>query len=181
MKKICQRSETVIVMANRARMILNEIYEVPAERIRMIHHGVPDVPLGDTEPFKERFGLSGRPTILTFGLLSPGKGIETMLDTVAKVVPDYPEIAYIVLGVTHPAVRRESGEQYRLSLERRVVELGIQKNVLFHNRYVSDEDLIEYLQAADYYATPYHTRPDHLSTVLVSRSGDIFSMFGITQ
>lgn len=166
MKRVCQRSETVIVMANRARMILNEIYEVPADRIRMIHHGVPDVPLGDTEPFKERFGLSGRPVILTFGLLSPGKGIETMLDAVAKVVPEYPEIAYIVLGVTHPDVRRESGEQYRLSLERRAVDLGIQKNILFHNRYVSDEDLVEYLQAADFYATPYHTKEQITSGTL---------------
>ncbi len=166
MRRICQRSDAVMVMANRACMILKEVYNVPTEKIKMIHHGVPDVPLGDTEPFKERFGLAGRPVVLTFGLLSPGKGIETMLDALAKVVPDHPNLAYIVLGVTHPGVRRESGEQYRLSLERRTVELGIQDNVLFHNRYVSDEDLVEYLQAADYYATPYRAKEQITSGTL---------------
>ena len=153
-------------MANRARMILNEIYGVPMERIRLIHHGVPDVPFGETEPFKERFGLEGRPVILTFGLLSPSKGIETMLDALADIIPDFPNVAYIVLGVTHPGVKRESGELYRLSLERRAVELGIQENVFFHNRYVSNDDLREYLQAADVYVTPYRARAQITSGTL---------------
>ncbi|MCH9003396.1 MAG: glycosyltransferase family 4 protein [Planctomycetes bacterium] len=166
LQKICARSSVVVVMANRARMILNEIYGVPMERIRLIHHGVPDVPFGETEPFKERFGLEGRPVILTFGLLSPSKGIETMLDALADIIPDFPNVAYIVLGVTHPGVKRESGELYRLSLERRAVELGIQENVLFHNRYVSNDDLREYLQAADVYVTPYRAREQITSGTL---------------
>lgn len=166
MERLCARSSVVVVMANRARLLLNEIYGVPLDRIRLIPHGVPDVPFGDTEPYKERFGLLGRPVILTFGLLGPGKGIETMLDALAKVVPDHPDAAYVVLGVTHPAVRRDSGELYRISLERRAVELGIQKNVLFHNRYVSYDDLCEYLQAADVYVTPYHTKEQITSGTL---------------
>ena len=126
-------------------MILNDRYEIPLDKIKLIHHGVPDVPFTDCESFKQRFGLGGRPTILTFGLLSPSKSIEIMLEALAKVVPAHPNLAYIVLGVTHPGVKRESGESYRLSLERRAVQLGIQKNVLFHNRYVTNEDLREYL------------------------------------
>lgn len=166
MEHLCARSSVVVVMANRARMLLNERYGVPRERTRLIPHGVPDVPFGDTEPFKERFGLSGRPMILTFGLLGPGKGIETMLDALAKVVPEHPKVAYVVLGVTHPAIRREAGELYRISLERRAVELGIQNNVLFHNRYVSSEDLREYLQAADIYVTPYRAKEQITSGTL---------------
>lgn len=155
LRRVCDRSSAVVVMAERARALLAEVYGVQAERVTLIHHGTPDVPFNDTEPFKERFDLTGRPTILTFGLLSPGKGIEFMLDALARVVPEHPDLAYVVLGVTHPGVRRESGELYRFSLERKVVELGIQKNVLFHKRYVSNEDLCEYLQAADLYVTPY--------------------------
>ncbi len=164
--QLCQESRRVVVMAERARLILNQIYGIPDEKIRLIHHGVPDVPLGNTEPFKERFGLSGRPVILTFGLLSPGKSIEVMLDALAKVVPDCPNVAYIVLGVTHPGIRRESGEQYRLSLETRAIQLGIQKNVLFHNRYVTDDDLKDYLQAADLYVTPYRAKEQITSGTL---------------
>ncbi len=164
--RVCSGSAAVIVMASRARLLLKEVYGVPLDRIRLIPHGVPDLPFGDTQPYKERFGLSGRPMILTFGLLGPGKGIETMLDALAKVVPDHPDVAYVVLGVTHPAIRRESGELYRISLERRAVDLGIQKNVLFHNRYVSNEDLREYLQAADIYVTPYRTREQITSGTL---------------
>jgi glycosyltransferase involved in cell wall biosynthesis len=155
LRHICEKSTTVVVMAERAETILNEQYGVPRDRIRMIPHGVPDVAFRETEPFKDRFHLGGRPTILTFGLLSPPKGIEFMLDALAKVVPEHPDVAYVILGATHPAVKRESGESYRLSLETRAVDLGIQKNVVFHNRYVSNPDLIEYLQAADIYVTPY--------------------------
>lgn len=166
LERVCAGSSVVVVMASRARLLLNEVYGVPLDRIRLIPHGVPDVPFGDTEPYKERFGLAGRPVILTFGLLGPGKGIETMLDALAKVVPEHPDLAYVVLGVTHPSIRRESGELYRLSLERRAVELGIQKNVIFHNRYVSKEDLYEYLQAADIYVTPYRTKEQITSGTL---------------
>lgn len=166
MERICAISSRVVVMVERAKMLLMEVYGVPKERIRIIPHGGPDVPFGDTEPFKKRFGVSNRPMILTFGLLGPGKSLETVIEALATVVPDHPDLAYIILGVTHPGVRREHGELYRLSLERRVVELGIQNNVLFHNHYVSDDDLCEYLQAADIYVTPYRDKEQITSGTL---------------
>ena len=166
LKRICDCSTTLVVMAERARTILSECYDVPQERIRFIHHGVPDLAFGNTETLKERFGTAGRPTILTFGLLNPSKGIEIMLDALAQIVPDHPDVVFTVLGATHPHVKRESGESYRLLLERRVLELGIQKNVIFHNRYVSDEDLCEYLAAADIYVTPYHNKEQIVSGTL---------------
>lgn len=166
LQRICQRSSAVVVMADRAGSLLRDRYGAPADRIRLIHHGVPEVPFADTEPYKERFHLAGRPTILTFGLLSANKGIEMMLDALAKVVPQHPDLTYIVLGVTHPGVQRESGELYRLSLERRAAELGIAENVLFHKRYVSTRDLLEYLLAADLYVTPYPGREQITSGTL---------------
>jgi glycosyltransferase involved in cell wall biosynthesis len=166
LKRICDRSATLVVMAERARAILNDCYGVPQERIRFIHHGVPDLPFGNTEVLKERFGTAGKPTILSFGLLSPSKGIEIMVDALAQVAPDHPDVVFTVLGATHPHVKRDSGESYRLSLERRVLERGVQKNVIFHNRYVSEEDLCEYLAAADIYVTPYHNREQIVSGTL---------------
>lgn len=163
---LCRRSALIVVMAEKARQILREVYDVPDEKIRMIPHGVPDVPFCETEPFKSRFNLQGRPTILSFGLLSPSKSIEVILGALAKVVPEYSTLVYIVLGVTHPSVKRESGESYRISLERRAVELGIEKNVAFHNRYASLEDLRDYLQAADIYTTPYRGKEQITSGTL---------------
>jgi glycosyltransferase involved in cell wall biosynthesis len=154
--RICECSAALVVMAERARSILTDCYDVPDARIRVIHHGVPDVPFGDREALKVRFGTVGKPTILTFGLLSPNKGIEIMLDALAQIVPDHPDAVFTILGATHPHVKRDAGETYRLALESRVLEHGIQKNVIFHNRYVAEEDLCEYLAAADVYVTPYH-------------------------
>jgi glycosyltransferase involved in cell wall biosynthesis len=163
---LAERSSAMIVMADRAYHMLEDVFEIPREKIRLIHHGVPDVPFRDTSSYKARFEVADRPTILTFGLLSENKGIETMLDALALVVDDYPDVAYIVLGATHPGVKRESGESYRLSLEKRSVDLGIAKNVIFHNRYVTLEDLCEYLMAADLYVTPYRNREQITSGTL---------------
>jgi glycosyltransferase involved in cell wall biosynthesis len=166
LQRIRDCSAALVVLAERARALLNERYDVPQERIRFIHHGVPDLPFGNREALKERFGTAGKPAILTFGLLSPNKGIEVMLDALARIVPDHPDVVFTVLGATHPHVKRDSGESYRLSLERRVLELGIQKNVIFHNRYVAEEDLSEYLAAADIYVTPYRNKDQIVSGTL---------------
>lgn len=155
LQEICDRSTRVIVMAEKARTLLQEIYGVPAEKIAFIPHGVPDVPFLDAEFYKDKLGVEGRRVLLTFGLLSPGKGIEVAIEAVAKLVEDYPDLAYIVLGATHPEVIRHEGEAYRERLKQRAIELGIERNVIFHNRYTTLEELCEYLQAADLYITPY--------------------------
>lgn len=166
LSRLCERAGAVIVMAKRAHRMIADVYGVPVDKTHLVHHGVPDVPFGDTAPFKSRFEVAGRPMILTFGLLNQNKGIEIMLDALAKVAPDHPDVAYIVLGATHPGVKRESGESYRLSLEQRAVALGIQDNVIFHNRYVSLEDLCEYLRATDIYVTPYRAKEQIVSGTL---------------
>lgn len=171
LEELCNRSGAVTVMAARAQRMIQDIYDIPADKVHMIHHGVPDVPFGDTAQFKGRFEVTGRPTILTFGLLSPNKGVEMMLEALARVVPEFPDVAYIVLGATHPMVRRESGESYRLSLEKLAVTLGIQDNVSFHNLYVSLDDLCEYLQAADIYVTSYRTKQQIVSGTLAYAVG----------
>ncbi|MEN9978980.1 MAG: glycosyltransferase family 4 protein [candidate division WOR-3 bacterium] len=155
LEEICRLSERLVVMSERAIRFLGEIYRVPVEKIDLIHHGIPDMPFVDPNYYKDLFGVEGRRVILTFGLLSPNKGIEYMIDALPEIVRRFPDVVYIVLGITHPNVRREQGEEYRLSLQRRARELEVDRHVIFHNRYVTLEELCRFLGAADIYVTPY--------------------------
>lgn len=166
LQRLCRTSSAVVVMAERARRILTDTYQVDPEIIHLIHHGVPEIPLSDPEPFKKRLQVEGRPTIVTFGLLGPSKGIEMMLLALSQIVEKHKNVAYLILGVTHPQVKRESGESYRLSLEGMAEKLNVQDNVIFHNRYASPEDLCEFLQAADLYVTPYRSKEQITSGTL---------------
>ncbi len=148
-------SDRLVVMSPRAVQFLKEIYHVPEIRIRMIHHGIPDVPFIDPNYFKDEMDAEGRQVLLTFGLMSPNKGIEFMIQALPLVISQHPEVLYIVLGATHPHVKREQGERYRMQLEQRVRELGLEAHVRFVNRFVSLQELCEYLGAADIYITPY--------------------------
>ncbi|HUR55616.1 MAG TPA: glycosyltransferase family 4 protein [Gemmataceae bacterium] len=148
-------SARVVVMTQRARTFLRDIYAVPASKIDVIAHGIPDVPFVDPNPYKEQFGVGGKLVALTFGLLSPNKGVEHMLRAVPEILKTFPNFAYIVLGATHPALVREQGERYRLGLERLARNLGIGKHVVFYNRFVELEELTEFIRAADVYVTPY--------------------------
>ncbi|MEO0070262.1 MAG: glycosyltransferase family 4 protein, partial [candidate division WOR-3 bacterium] len=155
LEEICRISERVVVMSERAARFLKEIYQVPETKIDLIHHGIPDMPFVDPNYYKDLFGVEGRRVILTFGLLSPNKGIEYMIDALPAIVKRFPDVVYIVLGITHPNVKREQGEEYRLGLQRRARELNVAANVVFHNRYVSLDELCRFLGAADIYVTPY--------------------------
>ncbi len=155
MRELTKTCHRVVVMSNLAHNMLEEIYDVPREKIAMIHHGIPDVPFIDTNFYKDQFGVEGKKVILTFGLLSPGKGLEYMVEALPAIVKKHPEVVYIVLGATHPHVKRDSGEEYRNSLVRRVHELGMSDNVIFQNRFVDLKELCEFLGAADIYVTPY--------------------------
>jgi glycosyltransferase involved in cell wall biosynthesis len=148
-------SARVVVMTERARSFLQEIYSVPELKIDVIAHGIPDVPLTDPNPFKEQFDVAGRPVALTFGLLSPNKGIEYMLRAVPAILRDVPNFVYIVVGATHPDLVRNQGERYRLGLDRLARELGISKHVVFYNRFVDIDELTQFIRAADVYVTPY--------------------------
>jgi glycosyltransferase involved in cell wall biosynthesis len=148
-------SARMVVMTQRARTFLRDIYEVPAAKIDVIAHGIPDTPFVDPNPYKDQFGVEGRLVALTFGLLSPNKGIEHMLRAVPAILEAFPNFVYIVLGATHPSLVREQGERYRLSLERLARDLGIRKNVIFYNRFVELKELTEFIRAADVYVTPY--------------------------
>lgn len=155
LQRIAQVSDRLVVMSRRAENILQETYSIPAEKIVMIHHGIPDVPFIDPNYYKDQFGVEGRKVILTFGLISPDKGIEYMIDALPEVVKNYPEAVYIILGATHPHIKKEQGETYRLSLQRRAWEIGVGEHLIFHNRFVDLVELREFLGAADIYVTPY--------------------------
>jgi glycosyltransferase involved in cell wall biosynthesis len=155
LKEIINHSSKVISMTEKGYKFLREIYKVPDEKIDIIPHGIPDMPFVDPNFYKDRFGVEGKFVILTFGLLSPGKGIEYVLWALPKVIEKFPNVVYIILGATHPNIVKEQGESYRLSLERLAHELGIKKNVIFYNRFVSSEELKEFIGAADIYITPY--------------------------
>jgi glycosyltransferase involved in cell wall biosynthesis len=170
-RRIAQISDRLVVMSERAKHILQDVYEVPSAKIALIHHGIPDVPFVDPNYYKDQYGVEGRKVILTFGLLSPGKGIETMIDALPAVVAQHPDVVYIVLGATHPQVKKEQGEAYRLALQRRARELGVGKHIIFHNRFVELKELCEFLGAADIYVTPYLNQEQIVSGTLAYALG----------
>jgi len=145
----------LVVMTARGASMLREIYGVRDGKISVIPHGIPDIPFVDPNFYKDQFGVAGRSVLLTFGLLSPGKGIEYAIQAMPAIVRQNPGCVYIVLGATHPNLLRQNGESYRLSLERLAKELGVEQNVKFVNRYVDHRELCEFIGAADIYVTPY--------------------------
>jgi glycosyltransferase involved in cell wall biosynthesis len=170
-KRIAQLSDRLVVMSRRAMQILHEVYGVPEEKTVHIHHGIPDVPFWDPNYFKDQYGVEGRKVLMTFGLLSPGKGIETMIEALPAIVARHPETVYIVLGATHPHVIKEQGESYRLYLQRRARELGIGDHLIFHNRFVDQQELCEYLGATDIYVSPYPNAEQIVSGTLAYALG----------
>lgn len=155
MDKLAAQSVRLIVMSEKGRMFLREIYNVPDEKIDVIPHGIPDIPFVDPNFYKDQFGVEGKHVLLTFGLLSPNKGIEYALNALPGILAEFPNTVYIVLGATHPNLVRDQGETYRLSLERLTQDLGIKKNVVFYNRFVELHELKEFIGSADIYITPY--------------------------
>lgn len=153
--EISARAARLIAMSDRAATMLQDVHKVPREKIILIPHGIHDVPFIDPSFYKDKFGVEGRDVLLTFGLLHRNKGIEYMIDALPAIVKRHPKVTYIVLGATHPKVVNLEGESYRLSLQRRVRELGLEENVLFHARFVELDELLKYLGAADICVTPY--------------------------
>ncbi len=155
MDEILHLSARVAVMTQRGRNLLRAIHGMADDRIDVIPHGIPEAAFAGTRAFKDRLGLGDADVLLTFGLLSPGKGIEQMIIALPEIVRRHPNVVYLVVGATHPRLVRDEGEAYRESLQRMVGELGVERHVVFHDRYVALPDLLEFLAATDIYVTPY--------------------------
>src|SRR5208283_3666156 len=155
MQELIAHSTRLVTMTERGLQMLQEVYRAPPAKIDLIPHGIPDVGFVDPTYFKDQFGVEGRVVLLTFGLLSPNKGIEHVLNALPQILTEFPEVVYIVLGATHPNELREHGEAYRLSLEILAKKNKIDKNVIFYNQFVDLENLKEFIGAADVYITPY--------------------------
>ena len=155
MGKIIARSTKLVVMAEKGRELLRSVHDVPPQKIEVIPHGIPDFPFLETHHAKTKFGFSGKTVILTFGLLSPSKGIETVIDAMPAIVESCPNAVYVILGATHPNLIRHQGEAYREGLNARVRELGMEDHVVFFNQFVDQATLLDFISMCDVYATPY--------------------------
>ncbi len=153
--ELARLSERLVVMARQGAEILRETYGVPDSMIDVIPHGIPEVRFTSTEDFKPPLGLAGKQVLLTFGLLGPGKGIEHAIAAMPAIVARHPEAIYLVVGATHPHLVAREGEAYRAGLERLARELGVAGHVVFHDRFLSAEDLRGFIGATDIYLTPY--------------------------
>ena len=169
--EIAHLSDRLIVMSEHAACLLRDVYGVPAGKIDLIPHGVPDLPFTDPNYFKDLFGTPGKPVLLTFGLLSPNKGIENVIRALPRILEEHGDVVYIVSGATHPHIRRREGEKYRDSLQALADELGVSSHVIFNNRFVSSEELVEHVGAADIYITPYRQEAQVVSGTLAIALG----------
>jgi len=171
LEEIATLSDRVIVMSEQAAEMLRDVYAVPREKIDVIPHGVPDLPFTDPNYFKDTFGVEGRSVLLTFGLLSPNKGIENVIRALPSILAIHPDVVYIVSGATHPHLRKREGERYRESLLALAEELGVAANLILSNRFVSAEELIQHVGAADIYITPYRHEAQVVSGTLAIALG----------
>ncbi len=153
MDELTKLSQRIVVMSARGAELLRSVHDVPLTKIDLIPHGIPNVPFNAGD--KDLLGVAGKSVILTFGLLSPDKGIENVIDAMPKILERFPNTVYIVLGATHPHVKEQHGEAYRSMLEHRAQRLGVASSMIFHNRFVSQHELTEFLACADIYITPY--------------------------
>ena len=169
--QLCDLSYRVVVMSERGADFLRYRYHVPSEKISLVYHGIPDVPFVEPDPCKRKFSAEDKMLILTFGLLSPGKGIEYMIDALPTIVASHPNVLYLVVGATHPHCKAESGESYRLSLHDRAAKLGVSDHVVFHDRFFERDELIEIIRAADIYVTPYLNEAQIVSGTLAFAVG----------
>lgn len=164
-------SDRLIVMSEHAACLLRDVYDVPGEKIDIIPHGVPDLPFMDPNYFKDLFGTQGKSVLLTFGLLSPNKGIENVIHALPAILAKHPNLVYIVSGATHPHIRRREGERYREELQALAAQCGVSSHVIFNNRFVSTEEMIEQVGAADIYITPYRHEAQVVSGTLAIALG----------
>jgi glycosyltransferase involved in cell wall biosynthesis len=168
---ICDCSDSVIVMNRRGIGMLRDLYGVPTRKIKLIPHGIPEVPFGRTEQYKCKLGLSGRKILMTFGLIGPNKGIEVMLNAMPAIVGKNPEILYMIVGTLHPEIVKKQGFSYKNKLQNLVAALELENNVVFYDQFVTDTELNHFLAATDIYVTPYLNREQLTSGTLAFAVG----------
>src|SRR5690348_16541843 len=171
MEEIAELSDRLIVMSQLSSQFLQEIYKVPGRKIDMVPHGVPDLPFLDPNFYKDRFGVEGKAVLVTFGLLSPNKGIENVIEALPQILSRHKNVVYIVAGATHPHILRREGDKYRTDLQALAKEVGVESRVIFHNRFVSPEEMVEFIGAADIYITPYRHEAQVVSGTLAYALG----------
>jgi glycosyltransferase involved in cell wall biosynthesis len=171
MEEIAELSDRLIVMSQLSSQMLQEIFNIPGSKIDMVPHGVPDLPFLDPNFYKDRFGVEGKAVLLTFGLLSPNKGIENVIQALPQILSKHKNVVYLVAGATHPHVLRREGDKYRASLQALAKEVGVESQVMFHNRFVSPEEMVEFIGAADIYITPYRHEAQVVSGTLAYALG----------
>jgi glycosyltransferase involved in cell wall biosynthesis len=171
MEEIAELSDRLIVMSELSSQFLQEIFKVPGSKIDTVPHGVPDLPFMDPNFYKDRFGVEGKAVLLTFGLLSPNKGIENVIQAMPDILAKHKNVVYIVAGATHPHILRREGDVYRNYLQALAKKVGVESNVIFHNRFVSPAEMVEFIGAADIYITPYRHEAQVVSGTLAYALG----------
>jgi glycosyltransferase involved in cell wall biosynthesis len=171
MQEIAARSDRLIVMSEHSSRFLQDVFKVPEEKINLIPHGIPDLPFVEPVPYKKSISTAGKTVLLTFGLLSPNKGFENVIQALPRILSQHSDVVYIIAGATHPHVKLREGDRYRLELEALATKLGVERNVVFHNRFVSPQEMATLVSAADIYITPYRYEAQAVSGTLAYALG----------
>jgi len=171
LQEIAARSDRLIVMSEHSSQFLQDIFRVPGEKIDLIPHGIPDLPFAEPAFYKDSLSTKGKTVLLTFGLLSPNKGFESVIQALPRILSRHGNVVYMIAGATHPHVRRREGDRYRFQLQALAKELGVEENVVFHNRFVSPQEMVSLVGSADIYVTPYRYKAQAVSGTLAYALG----------
>jgi glycosyltransferase involved in cell wall biosynthesis len=171
MQEIAALSDRLVVMSQHSSQFLQDVFGISVEKIDLIPHGIPDLPFTEPVSYKDSFSIQGKTVLLTFGLLSPNKGFENMIRALPRILSRHSNVVYMIAGATHPHVRRLEGDRYRLQLQALAKELGVEANVVFHNRFVSPQEMASLVGLADIYVTPYRHEAQAVSGTLAYALG----------
>ena len=170
MQEIATLSNRLVVMSEHSSQFLEDVFRVPSRKIDLIPHGIPDLPFVEPASCKNSFS-TGKTVLLTFGLLSPNKGFESVIQALPCILSQHPDVVYIIAGATHPHVRHREGDRYRVQLQALAKELGVEENVVFYNRFVSPQEMAALVGSADIYVTPYRYETQAVSGTLAYALG----------
>jgi glycosyltransferase involved in cell wall biosynthesis len=171
LQEIAARSDRLVVMSEHSSQFLQDVFRVPAGKIDLIPHGIPDLPFAEPVLHRDSLSAQGKIVLLTFGLLSPNKGFETVIQALPLILSRHSNVVYVIAGATHPHVRRREGDRYRFQLQALAKELGVEENVVFHNRFVSPQEMASLVGSADIYVTPYRYEAQAVSGTLAYALG----------